>query len=204
FFPSGPQEGSYFGGGLAEFSSAAGEARAEGNHMGGAIGAALLASIRGTEWHGFSAVGLTAFAARVRVAREWIVESASSVTMCSELERQSLGILSLTRRAKLSSAIKNRDWPRVWESVTISDLYFLGDALIAHAPAGLWTNSYLTAMKQAAPSKAPDALGQVAPHLSGCAEPRLRRYEPYEEYRRYVRPERIAERVAELKLYLAW
>lgn len=29
-------------------------------------------------------------------------------------------------------------------------------------------------------------------------------YEPYEEYQRYYRPERIAERVAELKLYLAW
>jgi len=40
--------------------------------------------------------------------------------------------------------------------------------------------------------------------LSGCAQTRLRRYEPYEEYERYAFPNRLAERLAELKLYLAW
>ena len=36
------------------------------------------------------------------------------------------------------------------------------------------------------------------------AQPRLRRYAPYEEYQRYVMPQRLAERVAELKFRLAW
>lgn len=49
-----------------------------------------------------------------------------------------------------------------------------------------------------------DLLGQVAPDLSGSALPRLQHYQPYEEYERYSMPRPIAERVAELKVYLAW
>jgi hypothetical protein len=47
-------------------------------------------------------------------------------------------------------------------------------------------------------------LGSVAPQLSGCAQPRLRRYEPYEEYQRHSFPDLLAQRLAELKINLAW
>jgi hypothetical protein len=49
-----------------------------------------------------------------------------------------------------------------------------------------------------------DLLGQVAPDLSGTAMPCLQHYQPYEDYERYSLPQPMAERVAELKLYLAW
>ena len=60
-------------------------------------------------------------------------------------------------------------------------------------------------MKDASQHSAePDMLGSVSPDLSGCAQPRLRRYEPYEEYQRYVMPNLLSQRLAELKLNLAW
>ena len=49
-----------------------------------------------------------------------------------------------------------------------------------------------------------DMLGSVAPGLSGSAEPQLRRYEPYEEYQRHIIPDLLSERLAELKVNLAW
>jgi hypothetical protein len=202
-------EGSYFTGGLAEFSLAAGHARAAGNHLGGsggeAFAAAVFASVRATDWRGVTAVGLQSFGATVRLAREWIVESASSIPMHRELEQDSRGLLSLTRRKALLEAIDRRDWSAVWESVSVGDLHFLGDSLAQRAPKDLWTSPALQAMKQAAAhARELDALGSVAPELSGCPQTRLRRYKPYEEYQRYAFPDRLAQRLAELKLYLAW
>ncbi|MBV9157883.1 MAG: hypothetical protein JO097_16580 [Acidobacteriaceae bacterium] len=154
-----------------------------------------------------SALGssLEAFGATVRLAREWIVEAASSEAKRRIIQQQSLGLLSLTRRKALLEGIAVRDWPAVWESASVSDLYFLGSSLLEHAPAELWNNPALLAMRRTASQSVPlDVLGQVAPPLSGCAAPRVRRYQPYEEYQRHMLPERVAERAAELKFYLAW
>ena len=202
-------QGSYFTGGLAEFSLAAGHARAAGNHLGGSGGqefaAAVFASVRATDWRGVTPAGLQSFGASVRLAREWIVESAASRPMHSELEHESRGLLSLSRRKTLLEAIDRRDWSAAWESVSVGDLHFLGDALAQRAPQDLWAPPALGVMKQAAAHlRELDALGSVAPSLSGCAQTRLRRYEPYEEYQRYAFPDRLAGRLAELKLYLAW
>ncbi len=202
-------EGSYFTGGFAQFSIAAGRARAAGNHAGGAAGgafaAALFASVRATDWNLISSSALQSFAGTVRLAREWIVESGQSTSTRKELEQETLGLLSLSRRKTLLTAITERDWRSAWECLSISDLYFVGNALIEHAPGDLWQSPELRAMKTVASrTKDLDALGQVAPDLNGSAAPQLRRYEPYEEYQRYMLPDRIAQRTAELKLYLAY
>jgi hypothetical protein len=145
-------QGSYFTGGLAEFSLAAGQARAAGNHLGGcggeAFAAAVFASVRATNWRGVTAAALQSFGASVRLAREWIVESAVSPAMRRELEQDSRGLLSLTRRKTLLEAIDRRDWSAVWESVSVGDLHFLGDALAQRAPKDLWTSPALQAMKR--------------------------------------------------------
>lgn len=207
---SSEEEGSYFVGGLAEFSLAAGRARAAGNHLGGAGGeafaAAVLASVDATDWRGTTEADLESFGSSVRLAREWIVESALSPAMQIELEKESRGLLSLTRRKSMLEGIERRDWAAVWESLSVSDLHFLGDALARHAPQELWTSSHvLLAMKQSSVHvRELDVLGPVAPDLNGCAQTRLRRYEPYEEYQRHASPDRLAERLAEIKLYLAW
>jgi hypothetical protein len=207
---SSEEEGSYFVGGLAEFSLAAGRARAAGNHLGGAGGeafaAAVLASVGATDWRGMTEADLQSFGSSVRLAREWIVESAVSPAMQIELEQESRGLLSLTRRKSMLEGIDRRDWAAVWESLSVSDLHFLGDALAQHAPHELWTSSpALLAMKQSSVHvRELDVLGPVAPDLNGCAQTRLRRYEPYEEYQRHASPDRLAERLAEIKLYLAW
>jgi hypothetical protein len=123
-----------------------------------------------------------------------------------ELEQESRGLLSLTRRKSMLEGIERRDWAAVWESLSVSDLHFLGEALARHAPQELWTSSpALMVMKQSSVHvRELDVLGPVAPDLNGCAQTRLRRYEPYEEYQRHASPDRLAERLAEIKLYLAW
>jgi hypothetical protein len=205
-FLSSEGEGSYFVGGLAEFSMAAGHARSGGNHMSAEFFAtALVASVRATDWHGFNSGALSSFGASVRLAREWIVESASSSDMRAELADAGRGILSLGRRKALLKSVENHDWTSLWQTVSVSDLHFLGDALTEHAPPALWRTAQLQAMKQAARHSAePDMLGSVAPGLSGCAQPRLQRYEPYEEYQHQFMPDLIAQRIAELKINLAW
>jgi hypothetical protein len=209
FTASSSREGSYFSGGFAGFSLAAGQARAEGNHFGSpwgeVVAGAVFASVRATDWRPLTESALQTFGANVRLAREWIVQSAISESMRQQLEEQSMGVLSLVRRKALSAGVTSHDWDTVWESVSISDLYFLGKSLVQQAPAYLWTTPALIAMKAIATQpQALDLLGQVAPDLSGSTLPRLQHYQPYEEYEHYSMPQPIAERVAELKLYLAW
>ncbi len=202
-------EGSHFSGGLAEFSMAAGRARAEGNRVGGPasvpLAGAIYASIRATNWDGITPASLQSFAATVRLAQEWIVESAVSPSLYRQLEQDSRGLLSLSRRKSLLEGVSLCDWPAVWESVSISDLYFLGSTLLENAPKPVWTAPGLAAMKNTAEQGGKlDLLGSVAPELCGSAQPRLRRYEPYEDYQLHFRPERLSQRLAELKLYAAW
>jgi hypothetical protein len=205
-------EGSYFSGGLAEFAISAGEARATGNHIGGrgeAFATAVFASVRATDWSAITPAALQSLGASVRLAREWIVESVMSQAARRVLEQETLGLLSLNRRHSLLDALDQHDWTAVWHSVSVSDLYFLGQALIQDsansAGQDIWKSPVVAAMRQSALAKKDlDALGSVAPLLNGCAQPRLRRYAPYEDYERYYRPDRMAQRSAELKLYLAW
>ena len=199
-------EGSYFVGGLAEFSLAAGRARANGVHAAPELFAgALYASVRATNWRGFNASVLASFGGTVRLAREWIVESAAAPDMRVALNEAARGILSLARRKALIHGVEQHDWNEVWQSVSVSDLHFLGDALSEQAAASLWRSPALEAMKKAAEHAAePDMLGSVSPDLSGCAQPRMRRYEPYEEYQRHLMPNLLSERLAELKMNLAW
>ncbi len=206
-------EGSYFIGGLAEFALSAGEARSSGNHIGGTgefFAKAIFSSIRATDWSAVGPAALQSFGATVRIAREWIVQSAVSQPALELLEQETLGLLSLNRRRLLIDGIEQRDWPAVWESVSVSDLYFLGQMLLekpatAGALSEIWKLQPVSAMRQLAlQQKDMDALGAVAPSLNGCPQPRLRRYAPYEEYERYYMPGPMAQRTAELKLYLAW
>ena len=166
---------------------------------------ALVASVRATDWRTLTPAALLSFGATVRLAREWIVASATSEPMHDALATQTRGILSINRRNMLLDAIDRHDWPAVWQSTSISDLHFIGDALLEQAPKDLWSSPALNAMRTASVhAHEPDLLGSVAPDLSGCGQPRLRRFEPYEEYQRHFMPARLAERLSELKLYLAW
>lgn len=203
-------EGSRFVGGLAEFRAAAGIARASGNHLGGVNGtwvaASLLASVQATDWRALRAADMESFGASVRLAREWIVESALSADLSRALEVATQGLLSVTRRRLLLDAIARRDWTAAWEAVSISDLHFLGDELASAGSAKIWEAfPVLSSLRNAAQHATEfDALGPVAPYLNGCARPRLARYEPYEEFERNAYPQPLAERLAELKQYVAW
>ncbi len=209
FDVQGDAAGSRFSGGFASFAMVSAYARAQGNHLGGANGramaAAIVASARTTDWRLYSEAGQLAFAGRVRLAQEWIVESAADPLLLNRLRTESRGLLSLARRKALLTGIESRDWIAVWEAVSISNLYFLGEALLEHAPAPEWATPDLSALRTAANRAGGlDSLGQLAPALTGSCRVSLRRFLPYEGYERYLFPARIAERSAELKLTLAW
>jgi hypothetical protein len=201
--------GSRFTGGFSNFSMASALGRANGNHMGGANGVAMataiLASARATDWRTYTEAGQRAFAARVRLAQEWIVQAAADPKLAKTLQNEARGLLSLSRRKALLAGLESHDWNVVWDATSLSDLYFLGESLLEHATTADWQNVNLAALRKAANSTdAPDALGQVAPTLNGCSQPHLHRYQPYEDYEPYLLPARISERSAELKLNLAW
>lgn len=202
------KQGSFFSGGLALFSLAAGQERSIGNHLGGNNGqifsAAILASVRDTDWRPLTPQALAGFGATVRLARECIVESARSDEIWNALDEEATGVLSLARRKALLEGVHRHDWESVWHAVSISDLYYLGAALVESGPKELWRNAALSAMRQSA-QQAGDLhfLGQVAPDLNGAGLPRLAEYLPYEEYQRSY-PSSLAQRTAELKLYLAY
>ena len=98
-----------------------------------------------------------------------------------------------------------RDWKPVWQSVTLSDLYFLAGAYLARYKADAWDSPVLRATRQWPQGADPaglDRLGGSHPALNGCDHAHLLRLAPYEEYERVMLPMKMAERVTELKLYL--
>jgi hypothetical protein len=199
--------GSFFKGGLAEFSIAAGKERALANHVSGGgemFASAVFASVRATDWRPLREETLRGFAATVRIARECIVLAAASTIPRNALENESAGVLSLSRRKALLDAIDRRDWQVVWQSVSLSELFYLGAALVQNGPGELWNSTQLATMREdALHAGEMHVFGQVAPELNGVAAPRLAPYLPYEEYQCNF-PSRLAQRAAELKLYLAW
>jgi hypothetical protein len=134
--------GSYFTGGFASFGDAAGAAATQSAKLGGANGEAIaskqMAAVRGTDWGRLRDDDLRLLGLKVTVAREWIARAASQQELNESLAEDTLGLLSLTRRANLIAALAERDWSTAWSCVTLSDLYFLGGRYLERYPAGGW------------------------------------------------------------------
>jgi hypothetical protein len=203
--------GSYFSGGLAEFSLAAGYAAAAGAKMGSAAAdeamAAQIAANRAATWDQLQEADQRLLSLRVTVAREWIVQSAQRPDLLAALNEETTGRLSLSRRADLSNGIQSRDWARVWDSLTLPDLFTLGTAYLARFKSDPWSSPVTAALRSVA--AADDGtrlsiLGAIPYRAFGCAHPYLTSDAPYEEYERHQVPADIAERSAEFKLFLAF
>jgi hypothetical protein len=144
---------------------------------------------------------------RCTLAREWIEESASHPDAFQALSDETMGLLSLTRRADLLSAIETRDWRRAWVAVTLPDLFALSGKFLARFPSDPWPSPTLAALRQAAALNDGSRLNILGPapyHSFGCDHPHLLQDAPYEEYERHMFPTELAQRVAEFKLYLVY
>lgn len=202
--------GSYFTGSFSTFSGAAGQAAAVGIKVGKGVSspviAAQIAAIRDTDWDRLSDSDQRLFNLRVQLGREWITLSAGQPDVLAGLARQTAGLLSPSRRSELLSAIEARFWPRVWDTVTISDLYNLGLGCAIRCAGGVLKSPVATSLKHAlslGDGRNIDLLGPVLSTLYGCSHPHMLQTAPYEHYARHMFPTDIAERSAEFKLHLA-
>ncbi len=205
---SSEDAGSYLKGGFAAFSRVAGQVAASGPHRGGnsdMVFAAQIGSLRATDWRSIGDHAVLIFGLKVRLAREWIERASRSPELLSDLADGALGVLSLSRRAGLLNALRAGDWQAVWQSVTLSDLYFLSDSYMTRYQADPWESPvtrYLRRMSNDAGAAQLASMGASHPYLNGCDHPHLTRLAPYEEYERVLMPTAMAERVSEFKLYL--
>jgi tetratricopeptide (TPR) repeat protein len=204
--------GSYFRGGFAEFPLAVGAAAEVGWRNGGGPGAgesvvAEIAAIRATNWEQLQESDQRLLSLRILVAREWIVESASHPELLDALSQETLGLLSPARRADLLTGIESRNWPKVWASAVLPDLFSLGGKYLDHFKTDRWISPVATSLRSIAATNDGSrlqVLGSFAYHTLGCGHPHLFTDAPYEEYERQLLPYEIAERSAEFKLYLSF
>lgn len=202
--------GSRFVGGLAGFGAIAGDAVASSkrsaSRVAQPVASALWAAARSTEFLPVTDRHVQLMALRVRAAREWIVQAAFQPPLALDLAEETLGLLSLTRRTQLLGAIAARRWSEAWDALTLTDLYFLGEAAGERYKQTSWNSPVLDVLRAAGARKAADSLdvlGIVPLRLNGCIHPHLARLAPYEHYTRQLLPYRFAERTAELRLRLA-
>jgi tetratricopeptide (TPR) repeat protein len=201
--------GSYFVGGFGDFSFASGTAAILGvrsNTPDTHLFARQLSAIRMTAWSQYRDDDQQLLGMRIRIAREWIVYSASQPALLRDLSEDTLGILSLTRRRELLNAIGSQDWPAVWNSVTLSDLLSLAGRYAARYKESPWNSPLDTALRGAGvrnDGSRLNLLGALPLTLYGCGHPHLVTFAPYEEYEKRLFPTELSERTAEMKIYLS-
>jgi Tfp pilus assembly protein PilF len=207
---SSEKAGSYFTGGFADFGDAAGAAAAQSAKLGGDnaeyVASKQMAALRVTDWTGLRNEDLRLLGLKVTVAREWMVRAAEKPELQAALAEDTLGLLSLNRRADLLGALAAGNWTSVWSLATLSDLYFLGDRYLDRYPNDPWQSPAVSALRQLAPGNDGSRLQILGGELNamfGCSHPHLRSAPPYEEYEKELLGLRLAERSSEFKLYLA-
>lgn len=207
----GEDTGTYIEGGLSGMPSVAGQVARFGLRTidpdAQAISNAELASLRAARWQKLGAADLRRLSLTVLLGREWVVEAASNREARDDLIGAVQGLLSVNRSRQLLASLAERDWVSVWASVTRADLYRLGRERLGRPSARMSDSPVATALL-ALPQNAEhwerlNVLGSVRLRTRGHSRPRIWSDGPYEDYEQYLSDRRIAERMAELKLYLA-
>ena len=203
--------GSYFIGGFAQFPLAAGTAAAISWKTGGPGGseviAAQVAAIRSAAWDQLEESDQRLVSLRIAIAREWIVESIRRPEVFQSLSEETMGLLSLSRRADLLNGIEARNWRKVWDAIALPELFLLGGKYIGRFKVDPWSSPVTAALRAVLATNDGtrlDILGTITYHSSGCTHPHMMVEAPYEEYERQQFPQELAERAAEFKLFLVF
>ena len=200
--------GSHLTGGFAGFFRVAGELAVSGEKPGNGemVAVAQIGSLRATDWRRLREDDLRVLGLRLRLAREWILHAGKDQKLADALAEDSLGLLSTTRRAQLLDAIAARDWTSALGVATLGDLYALSGRYLARYTEDPWQSPVLAALRKM-PDPADESrlrwLGGSPVELLGCAHAHLAELGPYEQYEWLLLPQKIAERAAEFKLFLA-
>jgi tetratricopeptide (TPR) repeat protein len=203
---SSERAGSRAVGGFALFADAAATAAVQYavNLNTGAISLARaqIASIRATSWRQITDVHVLRLAVQLRAARDWILLSRGNPDLRAKISEATLGILSLSRRARLLQAASDGHWEEIPKLASLSDLLFLAHRLRQAEAQADADSPAIDAFVQAQPEPLHE-LGSSLPLLRGNPLPRLVELPPYEEFASTLHLMPIAERCAEMKLYLA-
>jgi hypothetical protein len=204
-----PKRGSFFVGGFSDFPIEVSRASLAGSKYDGInasdIGAAQIGAIRAAHLSGLVDSDQRLLGLKLRVGREWCIRAAFDKRALQDHSEETLGLLSSARRLDLINGLAARDWVRVRQSVTLSDLYFIGDRFFDRYKDNPWPSPATVALHRAASLNNGDRLqllGALLPDVSGCSHPHLGRLPPFEDFEHRL-PEHMAERASEFKLYLA-
>ncbi len=201
--------GSYLEGGFADFPITAGKVAFSGAQPPpntSSIAEAQMASFRSTDWSKLNDQDLILFGLRLRLAREWVLHAGNDSKLLAGLQEATQGLLSPTRRGELLDAVAAQDWDGAFKNLTMGDLYSLSVLYLQRYSGNSWQSPVMEALRRkSGPTN--DArlrqLGGSVTDLVGCSYPHLEVLGAYEEYERLQFPLKLAERAAELKLYLA-
>ena len=167
--------------------------------------AAVLASIRDTNWQALKDEDLRIVGLRIRAAREWVIRSATDPEAMSALAESGEGLLSAGRQANLLGAIRRFQWDLAWTLLSAGDLFFLGERYFARfgkEPSDSPTIAALRRVDSGADLSSLRWLGSEAGAIFECSHPHLLRLPPFESFENSPLPDRLAERSDEFKLYL--
>ncbi|MGC4052126.1 MAG: hypothetical protein QM757_22540 [Paludibaculum sp.] len=202
--------GSFARGSLAGFAYTAGKI-ARAGRAGTSVSSETVqvmqtSALRSTPLWQLRVENLRSFKIRVLAAKEWVVESSRRSGALEELEAASVGLIAPNRRSRLLAALAAGEVAPAWEVLSLSDLYWLGDRLAAAYPkeepwaSPLWPHL----RRSSTATQRHSLLGPVPLFIHGYSASCFEPLPPYEDYARYLLPERFAERVSEFKLSLAW
>jgi len=211
FRPDSEGSGSYFSGGFATFALAAGGAASArwrtGSPAATAVVGAEIAAIRSANWDLLEESDQRLVGLRIEVAREWVFESTRLPEALRGLNEETMGLLSPTRRSDLLNGIEVKDWRKIWDSITVPDLFALGSRYLDRFKTDPWSSPVASTLRSVAAANDGSRLrilGAITYHAFGCAHPDLLHDAPYEVYERHLLPDEMAERSAEFKLFLAF
>lgn len=202
--------GSFARGSMAGFAYTAGRiaraGRAGSSVHSESVQVMQTAAVRSTPLWQLRVEDLRSFKLRVLAAREWVVESSRKGAVRESLETATVGLIAPNRRSRLLAALTAGEVAPAWEVLSLSDLYWLGDRLVAAYPTeDPWASPLWPALRRAtATPHRHSLLGQVPLFIHGYSAPSFEPLPPYEDYARYLLPDRFSERVSEFKLSLAW
>ena len=199
-------EGSFFSGSFAQFALVSARGHGEGRTPSSYLQRNQSASIRLTPWASWGDTDQRMLGLKLRMAREWCVYAGQDPALFAALSEDTLGLLSLTRRRELLDSITAHRWSLIGNSLTDSDLLALADRYLARYSKTPWLSPVDADLRRAEAESGGDRLdllGSIPASLYGCGHPHLVSLAPYEEYEHHLFPVEMAERAAEMKLYLA-
>jgi tetratricopeptide (TPR) repeat protein len=202
--------GSFASGTLANFAQTAAKITVAGRPEGGRFGAfvfeAQIDALRSSLLARLSEADLRRLHLLCLLGREWVIHSAVNPGHAPALDAALAGLVSPSRKLALQRSLAAQTFDQIDDSLTLSDLFWLGQTAARLPEDSRWASPLWTALEAADAAARPDGLdplGPVASVETGRDVPSLVPLPPYEDYEMQMFPNRMASRVAEFKLYAA-